>query len=98
MSERLEIWYWRSLKLKLVNIFLSILAIFALLFGLYKIYCYSEKILPETVQINIVDPEIREKVRTDVSGLMNLSNDKKQTRSEFLKEMSGLLNGIDFIN
>lgn len=83
--------------MKIVRIILSTLAISFIFFGLYKIFCYSEKISPETVQINIVDPEIREKVRVHVSDLMLSQHDLKKTRSEFLNDVAYFLNDIDFI-
>lgn len=83
--------------MKAVRIILSILAISLILLGLYKIYVYSEKISPDVVQIHIVDPEIREKVRTHVADLMTAQNNSKKTRSEFLNEVAYFLNDIDFI-
>lgn len=98
MSVEWEIWYWRSLKLKLFKIFLSILFVLLLFLGSYEIYFYSEKISPESVQISIADPEIREKVRSHVSHLIRVSNEEKGSRSEFLKDVGHFLNEIDFIN
>lgn len=78
--------------------FFSILFFFSVYLGIHKLKIYNDSILPKNVEINITNRVVSNKVSAGLNDLITVANQKKQTRSEFLKNVGNLLNSIEFIN